>query len=116
MAYIYVHPSIDEELEEKRFSLIEGMLEYRGRRVFYQYSEATSVNFCTASGSPFVGNIHVRGYVVRWKYGKDDKGQALSQIEPVTDNMERQEIQNLLWPSRTGHSRVLFHSGQECPS
>ncbi len=113
MAYVYVHPPIDDGLEERRFRLSEGVLEYRGRRVLYHYSEATSVTFCTATGSPFAGNIHVRGYVLRWKYGSDDNGQALSQIEPVTDEKEKQEIRGLLWPSRDGQSRVLFQSEQE---
>lgn len=115
MAYIYVHPPTDDGLEERRFSLSEGILEYRGRQVLYHYSEATSVSFCTASGSPFVGNIHVRGYVLRWKYSTDNNGQALSQIEPVIEEQERQEIRSLLWPSRDGHSRVLFESEQESP-
>ena len=108
MSDIYAHPSVDDGLEERRFSLSEGILEYGGRQVFYHYSEATSVSFCTASGSPFVGNIHVRGYVLRWKYTIDDKGLALSEIEPVTNETERREIQNLLWPGRDGRARVLF--------
>lgn len=112
MSYIYIHPPVDDGLEERRFSLSEGILEHRGRRVLYHYSEATSVSFCTASGSPFVGNIHVRGYVLRWKYITNDKGHALSEIEPVMDEHERREIQCLLWPGRDGHSRVLFQSEQ----
>jgi len=110
MSYIYAHPSIDDGLEERRYSLSEGILDYRGRQVLYHYSEATSVSFCTASGSPFVGNMHVRGYILRWKYGTDEKGQSLSQIEPVMDEQERQEIRGLLWPGRDGKSRVLFQS------
>ncbi len=110
MSYIYAHPSVDDSLEERRYSLSEVIFEYRGRRVLYHYSEATSVSFCTASGSPFVGNILVRGYVLRWKYGTDGKGQSLSQIEPVMDEQEKQEIRALLWPSQDGKSRVLFQS------
>jgi hypothetical protein len=113
MAYVYAHPPIDDGLEERRFCLSEGVLEYRGRQVLYHYSEATSVTFCTATGSPYAGNIHVRGYVLRWKYRSDENGQAISQIEPVTDENEKQEIRSLLWPSRDGHSRVLFQSEHE---
>lgn len=115
MSYVYVHPPVDDGLEERRFSLSEGILEYRGRQVLYHYSEATSVNFCTASGSPFVGNIHVRGYVLRWKYGTDASGQALSQIEPIVDEQERREIRSLLWPSRDSQSRVLFQAAPDSP-
>lgn len=113
MPYIYTHPPLDDGLEERRYSLSEGILEYKGREVLYHYSEATSISFCTASGSPFVGNIHVRGYVVRWKYDIDEMGQALSEIEPVADEADRQEIRRLLWPSHDNPSRVLFQSEQE---
>ena len=108
MTYVYAHPPQDSILDERRFTLSEGILEYQGRKVLYHYAEATSVSFCTASGSPFVGNMNVRGYVVRWRYGTNEKGEALSEIEPIIDKKEQQEISKLLWPSPNGSTRVNF--------
>jgi len=108
MTYVYAHPPQDSILDERRFTLSEGVLEYQGRKVLYHYAEATSVSFCTASGSPFAGNMNVRGYVVRWRYGTNEKGEALSDIDPITDKKEQQEISKLLWPSPNGPTRVNF--------
>jgi hypothetical protein len=108
MTYVYAHPPQDSILDERRFTLSEGIMEYQGRKVLYYYAEATSVNFCTASGTPFVGNMNVRGYVVRWRYGTNENGEALSEIEPITDKKEQQEISKLLWPSPNGSTRVNF--------
>ena len=108
MTYVYAHPPQDSILDERRFTLSEGIMEYQGRKVLYHYAEAISVNFCTASGTPFVGNMNVRGYVVRWRYGTNEKGEALSEIEPITDKKEQQEISKLLWPSPNGPTRVHF--------
>ena len=110
MAYMYAHPPQDSVLDERRFTLSEGLLEYQGRKVLYHYAEATYVTFCTGSGTPWVGSISVKGYVVRWKYGTNDKGEALSEIEPITDPKEQREISGLLWPSANDCSRVNFQS------
>ena len=52
--------------------------------------------------------MNVKGYVIRWKYGTNEEDESLSEIEPVTDKKERQEISQLLWPSINGTSRVTF--------
>ena len=110
MAYVYAHPPQDSLLDEKRFTLSEGLCEYQGRKVLYHYAEATYVTFCTGTGAPWVGSISVKGYVVRWKYGANDKGEDLSEIEPITDKNEQKEIASLLWPSANDCSRVNFQS------
>jgi hypothetical protein len=110
MAYVYAHPPQDSLLDERRFTLSEGLLEYQGRKVLYHYAEAAYVTFCTGSGTPWVGSISVKGYVVRWKYGTNDKGEALSEIEPITDLKEQREISGLLWPGTSDSSRVSFRS------
>jgi hypothetical protein len=49
----------------------------------------------------------VAGYVLRWQYGTNGKGEALSEIEPITNVEERQAIGKLLW-SGCDSSRVNF--------
>ena len=109
MTYVYRHGPQQEDVgsEGKQYSITEGILEYQDRKVLYQYVEALGVSFCTVTGAAYVGNINVQGYVVRWKYGSNEKGEALSEIQPVSDVQEKQEIGKLLWPT-LGTPRVNF--------
>jgi hypothetical protein len=105
--FVYVHPSSDPVLDDKRFTTsTEHTLEYKGRQVLYCYAEASAISFCSASGANYAGNMTVKGYVVRWKYGANEKGDALSEIESITDSQEREEISRILWPGLS--SRVSF--------
>jgi hypothetical protein len=107
--YVYAHTPQDALIEDKRFTTTtESMLEYKGRKVLYNYAEATAISFCSASGASYAGNMIVKGYVVRWKYETNEKGEPLSEIQPVTDKAEQQEISQILWPSSSASSRVTF--------
>jgi len=107
--YTYAHPPRDPVLDEKRFTTsTEHTLEYRGRKVLYSYAEASAISFCSASGASYAGNMNVKGYVVRWKYGTNEEGEALSEIEPIIDKKEQEEISQLLWPGMNSRSRVSF--------
>ena len=109
MTFVYQHLPRDEHVgaEGDRYSATEMTLDYHGKTVLYQYTDAVGVTFCTASGSPYVGGMNVKGYVIRWKYGTGEAGLAISEIQPITDSDERREVGNLLWPGH-GASRVTF--------
>jgi hypothetical protein len=108
-SYVYAHPLGDPVLDEKRFTTsTEHTLDYKGRRILYCYAEASAISFCSASGANYAGNMIVRGYVVRWKYGTNEDGEALSEIQPITDKTEQQDISRLLWPGMNSRSRVSF--------
>jgi hypothetical protein len=105
--YVYVHQSSDPVLDEKRFTTsTEHTLEYKDREVLFCYAEASAISFCSASGASYAGNMIVKGYVVRWKYGTNENSEALSEIEPIRDREERDEISRILWPGM--NSRVSF--------
>jgi hypothetical protein len=107
--HVYVHPVSDPVLDEKRFTTsTEHILEYKGRKVLYCYAEASAISFCSAAGANYAGNMMVKGYVVRWKYATNADGEALSEIEPITDRKDRDEISQILWPGMTSVSRVSF--------
>jgi hypothetical protein len=107
--YVYAHPFSDPVLDDKRFTTsTEHTLEYKGRKVLYCYAEASAISFCSASGASYAGNMNVKGYVVRWKYGTNEEGEALSEIEPISNKKEQEEISQLLWPGSSGASRVTF--------
>ena len=105
--FVYAHPFSDPVLDDKRFTTsTEHTLEYRGRKVLYSYAEASAISFCSASGASYAGNMSVKGYVVRWKYGANENGEALSEIEPIADSKDQEEISQILWPGL--NSRVSF--------
>jgi hypothetical protein len=107
--YVYAHTVSDPVLDEKRFTTsTEHTLEYKGRKVLYCYAEASAISFCSASGASYAGNMAVKGYVVRWKYGTNEKGEAVSEIEPVAGKKEQAEISHILWPGMNSGSRVSF--------
>jgi len=109
VSYVYAHPLGDPVLDDKRFTTsTEHTLDYRGREVLYSYTEASAISFCSASGANYAGNMNVKGYVVRWKYGADEKGEALSEIEPIIDKKDQEEISHILWPGMNSSSRVSF--------
>ncbi len=114
MAYTYHHLKRNEHAgcEGDRYSASEQTIEFRGRTVLCQYVDATAVNFCTASGTSYVGSINVKGYVLRWKYAVDHAGDAVSELEPVTDKEERLALSEKLWPG-PGRSRVQFSDGPQ---
>lgn len=98
MKYIYAHVTAGEDIgfDGRSYRLAEELLDYQGRRVLYLNSEASGVSFCDRSYAMHLGSINVKGYVVRWKYGTNEKGEALSEIEPVTDEGDQREISKLL--------------------
>jgi len=98
MKYVYAHLPQNEDIgfEGRSYSVAEGLLEFRGRRVLYLCVEASDVTFCDCSYASRLGGINVKGYVTRWKYESNEKGEALSEIEPITDQEEKLAISNLL--------------------
>jgi len=98
MTYIYVHQPQGEDIgfEGRSYSLAENLLEYKGRKVLYLNTEASAISFCDRSYATHLGSIIVKGYVLKWKYGANEKGEPLSEIEPVMDEVEQREISELL--------------------
>jgi len=110
MKQIYVHVAEDEDIgfEGRSYRLAEEVLDYQGRKVLYLKSEASAVSFCDRSYACHLGSINVKGYVVRWKYGTDEKGEMLSEIEPINNEMEEQEISRLLRANHCGSAVHFF--------
>ena len=50
--------------------------------------------------------INVKGYVTRWKYESNERGEALSEIEPITDEEEQRAIRDLV---RASHNVSAVH-------
>ena len=98
MSYIYAHLPVDENIgfNERSYVVTEGLLKYRGRDVLYLHVVATAVTFCDGRYASSLGTIGVKGYVSRWRYGTNDKGEPLSEIDPVTEAEDRRAISSML--------------------
>jgi len=98
MSYLYAHLPQNEDIgfQGRSYSVTEGLLEYRGRMVLYLCVEASDITFCDRSYASHLGGINVKGYVVRWRYGTNEGGEPLSEIEPITDDEEKRAIRDLL--------------------
>ena len=102
MNHVYAHLPQDENIgfEERSYSVTEGLLEYQGQRVLYLHVEASAVTFCDGRYATYLGSISVKGYVCRWKYEMNERGEALSEIEPIMDEEEQRAIRDLLRASQ----------------
>ena len=86
----------DIGFEERSYSVTEGLLDYKDRKVLYIDSQASDVTFCDRTYASHLGSINVKGYVVRWRCGTNENGEVLTEIETIDDDNERREIGNLL--------------------
>ena len=98
MSDIYTHQLQGEDIgfDGRSYRLAENFLEYKSRKVLYLNTEASGISFCDRSYAMHLGSIIVKGYVLKWKYGANERGEPLSEIEPVTDEVEQREISKLL--------------------
>ena len=98
MSCVYIHLPEDRDIgfDGRSYSIKEGILEYGGRKVLYLNAEASAVSFCDRSYAYHLGSVNVKGYVVRWKFGANERNEMLSELEPINDETEKQEIAKLL--------------------
>lgn len=97
--YQYVHMPEDEDIgfDERPYRVVEeGKLEYKGRKVLYFIVESTNFTCCDQILTSQLATVRVVGYIIRWKYRTNEKGEAISEIEPIRDNEARQEITKIL--------------------
>ncbi len=99
----YVHLTGQEDLG---YSLEEEILEFNGRKILYLLSQIKDDFFVYGGDIDMVFDrlrvprkdtktVFVKGYVVKWKYTKDEKGTEVSELEPV-DSKDQVDISHLL--------------------
>jgi len=83
----------------------EGTVEIDGKRVLYAVGNAVVDSSCCG----FYGCRYafVPGYVIKWKYTKNDNGIPVSTVEPVQDQDVRKRITRLL-EEKEGATQVRF--------
>ncbi len=84
---------------------MEGKIEMEGKEVLYAVGNAlVDASCCGTWGCRYA---LVPGYVVSWKYKKDDKGIPVSTVEPISDEPAKKELSQLL-KKKEGVTQVLF--------
>ncbi len=95
----YVHLTGNEDLG---YVLQEEVLEYNEQKVLYLISELSDDNFTIGCGIESMTvsrsgtrTAYVKGYVVKWKYAKDEKGADVSELEAIPSK-EQEMIKQLV--------------------
>lgn len=102
-AVLYTHKPLGEEIRSVAGYYVleeEKTLPFRGRDLLLVRGSMVVDSSCCGSGG--CGFVHVAGYVVAWKTRRSPEGEAVSEVEPVRDEAEREEIRK--WVS--GRERV----------
>lgn len=88
----YVHAPEDEDIGplERFYRAREGEPEYNGREVLYLTVETTGITFCDGSYASRIETVNVM------EYKTNERGGAVSEIEPIEDKEMQQEIREML--------------------
>ena len=97
MALEYVHQELGKEVTFLAGYYIpyeELKLEHDGREVLCVTGvSAIESSCCGASGCAYA---IVPGYILKWKFKQNQAGLPISEVEPVKDNADRQQIAAVL--------------------
>ncbi len=71
----------------------EVRLLYQGREVLYMVGKSVLESSCCGTGSWVYATVP--GYIIRWQFGTEN-GLPVSEVQPVEDNPEREDIQKII--------------------
>lgn len=94
----YTHLPLNEEvffLAGSYWIEREERLPYKGEEVLYLIGRTSTITACCGSCPPF-NFIKVVGKIKKWRFKEDERGYPVSQIEPITDKSEQEEIREAL--------------------
>ncbi len=104
----YTHPRLGEEVEAISGYYVperEERMEIGDREVLYVVGYAVVDSSCCGMGG--CGYAMVAGYVVRWRHATDADGFTISEVEPVGNEVEINEIKKVIF-ERENVNQVNF--------
>jgi hypothetical protein len=93
----YAHAKLNEENRSIAGGYIpckESIIKHKGREVLYVIGQANLDTSCCATGDWCY--VMVPGYIVRWHIKTSDSGLPVSEVEPVINEKEREEIRKAI--------------------
>jgi hypothetical protein len=100
----YVHQELNQEIAAigGHYVLVkEVRLPFHGREVLYLVGHAAYDTTCCGAGG--CAYALVPGFIVRWKGQTNKDGFAVSQVEPVRDELVQTNIGQLIQENETVH-------------
>ena len=74
--------------------LKEVRLKYNSREVLYVVGQAVIESSCCGTGS--WGYVLVPGYLVNWQNKTNEAGLPVSEVEPISDGVSRNDIREII--------------------
>ncbi len=93
----YTHNPLGEEVRSVSgfFSIEEETrLPFRGREVLLARGSMTVDSSCCGTGG--CGFVLIPGFLLHWKSSRNEKGEAVSEVEPVRDPEIREELKKIV--------------------
>ncbi|MBW1704436.1 MAG: hypothetical protein JRJ86_04645 [Deltaproteobacteria bacterium] len=93
----YVHVELNKEVEAISGHYLfeaENVLKHNGREVLYLIGHAVMDTSCCGVGG--CRYALVPGYLIEWKNKKDHAGNPVSEVEPISDDKSKSEIQSMI--------------------
>ena len=93
----YTHTPLGEEVRSISggFSIVEETrLPFRGREVLLARGTMTVDSSCCGTGG--CGFVLIPGFVLRWKSSANEKGEPVSEVEPVRDPETREALKKIV--------------------
>ncbi len=93
----YIHQELNREVESISGYYVleeEKVLDYKGRPVLYVIGHGVvEASCCGVGGCRYA---LVPGYIAEWKTKKTDSGLAVSEVEPISQEKAKGDIQSLI--------------------
>ncbi len=97
MSREYIHEELGREIESIAGHYMmeqEVRTSFKGRELFYVLGYGIIDSSCCGEGG--CRYALVPGYILEWKTASDEAGRKISEVEPVSDNESRREIEKLI--------------------
>ena len=82
---------------------------YKDREILYLVVVASVESSCCGQGG--LAYILVPGYIISWKYGTDDTGLPVTEVNRINDDDEKREIEGILKRKYPHLSQITFMEG-----
>jgi hypothetical protein len=96
----YTHAPLGREVEALAGYYVigaENRLSFEGREVLVATGHMIIDNACCGAGG--CGFALVPGYVLRWKAAQNEKGEPVTEVEPIREEREKEALRTLILQS-----------------